>query len=137
MTLHIPGTLGTGTGAGGEGARFIILLQLGLREHQSNFKPTLKADVPWACNPLTAALADKETVAGASHVLPARRRISDRSGLVTGIAFYYMLLGIRRWLVRRRLVSEFSLTWSFLPEMSIMLLQTLQLTMGTPPARVL
>jgi len=40
----------------------------------------------------SAALADKETVAGASHVLPARRRISDRSGLVTGIAFYYMLV---------------------------------------------
>ena len=30
-----------------------------------------------------------------------------------------------------------SLTWSFLPLMSIMLLHTLQLTMGTPPVRVL
>merc|ERR1712025_489940 len=30
VTLHIPGTLGTGTGAGGEGAKLIILLQFGL-----------------------------------------------------------------------------------------------------------
>ena len=35
VTLHIPGTLGTGAGAGGDGARFMILLQFGLR-HSTN-----------------------------------------------------------------------------------------------------
>jgi len=41
---------------------------------------------------MTDALADNKTVAGASHVLPVRRSVSDRSGLVTGTALHYMLV---------------------------------------------
>ena len=91
----------------------------------------------WACNPLTAALANEETVARAPHVFPARGRVSDWSGLIARVALNNMLekkfVNITNFPCFYRRFG----TWSFLPEISIMLLHTRQLTMGTPPARVL
>jgi len=46
----------------------------------------------WACNPLTAALANEETVARAPHVFPARGRVSDWSGLIARVALNNMLV---------------------------------------------
>ena len=47
--------------------------------------------VPGACDPLTAALADEETVAGAADVLAAGRGVPDGRGLVAHTALDNML----------------------------------------------
>ena len=79
-------------GTGGEGARLMILLQLGLGENRDiNPGCIFLLSLPWAGNPLAAALADEEAVAGAPHVLPAWGGVADGGGLVAGGAFHNML----------------------------------------------
>jgi hypothetical protein len=49
-----------------------------------------------ASDPLGAALADEEAVAGTSHILSARGRISDRGRFVAGVALHHMLVLLTR-----------------------------------------
>jgi len=51
---------------------------------------------PGAGNPLAAALADEEAVAGAPHVLTAWGGIADGGGFVAGGAFHNMLVLLSR-----------------------------------------
>jgi len=47
-------------------------------------------------DPLGAAFADEEAIAGTSHVLSARRRIPDRRCLVARVALHHMLVFLAR-----------------------------------------
>ena len=92
----MPGTFGSGAGVGGDGARLMILLQLGLkmpvyRKWKRMLKVMSQLCLPGAGNPLAAALADEEAVAGAPHVLAPGRGVPDGRGLVAGVALHHML----------------------------------------------
>ena len=56
-------------------------------------------------DPLTAALADEETVAGTPHILPTWGSVPDRRGLVTRVTLDHML---RKHHIRTVLFSFFS-----------------------------
>lgn len=47
-------------------------------------------------DPLTAALADEETVAGTPHILPTWGSVPDRRGLVTRVTLDHMLVLLAR-----------------------------------------
>ena len=69
MFLEYSFTCGTETGAGGEGARLMILLQFGLKEGQMVIDQTFNSSVlPGTGNSLRASLADEQAVAGTSHI---------------------------------------------------------------------
>ena len=92
----MPGTFGSGAGVGGDGARLMILLQLGLkmpiyRKWKRMLKVMSQLCLPGAGNPLAAALADEEAVAGAPHVLAPGWGVPDGRGLVAHTALDNML----------------------------------------------
>ena len=71
--VHLTGrslfACGTETGAGGEGARLMILLQFGLNGGNIVIDQTLNSKVlPGTGNSLRASLADEQAVAGTSHI---------------------------------------------------------------------
>ena len=69
MFLEYSFTCGTETGAGGEGARLMILLQFGLKEGQMIIDQIINFSVlPGTGNSLRASLADEQAVAGTSHI---------------------------------------------------------------------
>ena len=69
MFLEYSFTCGTETGAGGEGARLMILLQFGLNEGNIVMDQIFYFSViPGTGNSLRASLADEQAVAGTSHI---------------------------------------------------------------------
>ena len=131
-------TCGTETGVGGEGARLMILLQFGLEREMSKKifsscisdypaltciqckKNTASQHRPGTSDPLGAAFADEEAIAGTSHVPEILLcQYLDQSPIIILKKSYFLPGGAFLIGVASLHELHFTTCWSFLPEMSI------------------